>query len=180
MELRGDPADAGRRQAFLELLEAHGPALLRLSAAYTDSAADREDLFQDICLALWRALPRFRGECSLRTFVYRVGHNRGLTFRSRSRWREQHLDWAFAGVPEVPSGERPADEVVDARDRLAALLAAVRGLPPLQREVMVLRLEGLETPEIAAVLGITENNTAVRLSRARAALRERLPHLAET
>jgi RNA polymerase sigma factor (sigma-70 family) len=166
----GDPA----RRDFLELLERHGPALMRLCAAYTSTAADREDLFQEICLAIWRALPGFRGDCSKRTFIYRIGHNRGLSFRSRQR-PTARLD----EVPEPEAPERPADELLDARSRADALLAAVRRLPALQREAIVLHLEGLSPREIADVLGITENNAAVRLTRARQSLRLELEHFAE-
>lgn len=169
------PEDANDRQRFLDALEAHGAALMRVSSAYVTVAADREDLFQEICLAIWRALPGFRGECSLRTFVFRIGHNRGLTFRARQRRPDTPLD----DVAEPPSGQRPADELVDHQHRVGRLLQAVRQLPALQREAMVLHLEGLTTPEIATVLGISENNTAVRLTRARNDLRARLGGLSE-
>jgi RNA polymerase sigma-70 factor, ECF subfamily len=158
-------------ERFLRLLEEHGPALMRLSAAYARTAADRDDLFQEICFALWRALPGFRGQCSLRTFVFRIGHNRGLTHRTRHRWMAP-LD----EVPELPSADRPIDDALDARQRADVLLAAVRRLPELQRQAIVLHLEGLTTGEIADVLGISETNAAVRLSRARRALRDALPH----
>lgn len=175
-----DGSESERRRAFLEVLERYGPPLRRLCGVYADSRDDREDLFQEICLALWRALPQFRGEASLRTFVYRVGHNRGLTFRAQARRREAPLgDQGRPGDTEPVSPDPPADETADTGQRVEALRRAIRGLPPLLREVIVLRLEGLSTPEAAAVLGITENNAAVRLTRARTALRDRLPHLAE-
>lgn len=180
MEIPEDPSEIERRRAFLEVVEGHGAALRRLCSVYAERGPDREDLFQEICLALWRALPQFRGESSLRTFVYRVGHNRGLTFRAQARRREASLDDTGGhDTPALASLEPPADEVVDARSKMEALVGAVRELPPLLREVMVLRLEGLSTPEIADVLGITDNNAAVRLSRARVTLRERLPYLTE-
>jgi RNA polymerase sigma factor (sigma-70 family) len=168
-----ESSDDARRR-FLELLEQYGGALMRLCAAYAPTAADREDLFQEICLALWRALPRFRGESSLRTFVYRIGHNRGITFRAREGRPTQSLGTDVE--PEAP--DRPADEVLDEQSRARVLLDTVRQLPALQREAIVLHLEGLSPREIAEVLGITENNAAVRLTRARHALRERLGHLA--
>src|SRR5262245_22799117 len=112
---------------------------MRLSSAYAASAADRDDLFQEICLAIWRALPRFRGDCSLRTFIYRIGHNRGLTFRARSRQPLASLD--EVAEPEAP--DPPPDELLDERTRAEALLDAVRRLPTLQREAIVLHLEGL-------------------------------------
>ena len=72
-------------QWFDRLIAAHGPGLRRLAQGYADGPADADDLFQDICFALWRALPSFRGESTERTFAFRIGHNRGLTHRSRKR-----------------------------------------------------------------------------------------------
>ena len=72
------PKDELQRR-FTELLGANGPALGRLAASYTRSAGDRDDLFQEIALAIWRALPRFRGECSERTFIFRIAHNRAIS-----------------------------------------------------------------------------------------------------
>ena len=66
---------------FGRLLQEHGPALNRLAAGYEWDPVERQDLLQDIALAIWRALPAFRGESSERTFVFRIAHNRGLTHR---------------------------------------------------------------------------------------------------
>ncbi len=63
---------------FESVVDTYGPALRRLASAWERDAAAREDLLQEILLALWRALPRFRGECSEKTFVFRVAHNRRL------------------------------------------------------------------------------------------------------
>jgi RNA polymerase sigma factor (sigma-70 family) len=69
----------GLEKLFEDLLREYDPGLRRLAASYESLAHAREDLLQDIRLALWTALPRFRGECSMRTFVYRIAHNRSLS-----------------------------------------------------------------------------------------------------
>ena len=148
----------------------HGPALRRLVAAWERDAAAREDLLQEILLALWRALPRFRGESSEKTFVLRVAHNRALTHRFKPRPRVEPLDAAAAVVDGRPTPEADAATA----QRLERLRRALRALPIPARQVLTLSLEGLSGAEIAAVLGITENNAGVRLSRARRALREEL------
>ena len=73
---------------FSELMEAYAGPIRRLCAAYAASAADREDLFQDIFLAVWRALPGFRGDSSARTWLYRIAHNVALTWQTRDRRRQ--------------------------------------------------------------------------------------------
>ena len=150
------------------ILREHGPALRRVAAIYEADPVRREDLFQDVCLALWQALPRFRGDCSERTFAFRIAHNRGLSHGWKSRGRTADLDEA----EEIPDTRRdPESELCD-RDRRERLREAVRRLPPGARQVVALSLEGLSHREIGEVLGLTENNVAVRLTRARKLLRE--------
>ncbi len=152
-----------------EVLRAHGGALRRVASVYERDPALREDLFQEICLALWQALPRFEERSSLRTFVFRVAHNRGLTHR----WQRRA---AAAGALEdaaEPRDPGPDPEAAASRgQRSARLLEAVGRLPLNYRQVVALTLEGLSQAEIGEVLGITENNVAVRVTRARQALRE--------
>ncbi len=157
------PAEA----RFERILAEHGAALRRLASAYGADAHDAEDLFQDICFAIWRALPSFRGESTERTWAFRIGHNRGLTHRLRRRETTQ-LD------PEVRDrSPGPDSQTTAALDR-ERLHRAVQCLSLGQRQVVTLSLEGLTTREIAEILGLTENNVAVRLTRARQALRELL------
>lgn len=155
---------------FERLVEAYGSALWRLTGAYANRRHDREDLYQEILVALWSAMPRFRGESSERTFVYRVAHNRGISASLRAaRVRMDSLEEAPPPVDRRPG---PA-EMAERTARRERLREALRRLPLSRRQVVVLRLEGLSHREIAQVVGITENNVAVRLSRARSDL-ERL------
>jgi RNA polymerase sigma-70 factor (ECF subfamily) len=155
-------------ERYDRFLREHGPALRRVAAIYEADLARREDLFQDVCLALWQALPRFRGDCSERTFAFRIAHNRGLSHGWRARGTPATLEEAG----EIPDTRKdPESELCD-RDRRERLREAVRLLPPVARQVVALSLEGLSHREIGEVLGLTENNVAVRLTRARKLLRQ--------
>ena len=160
-----------RDERIVALLQAEAPALRRLAGAYEADPARRDDLVQEIALALWEALPRFRGDSSLRTFAYRIAHNQGLRHAGREAGRRQ-VPLEAAGVVSDPRLD-PLAAATEAEES-ARLQAAVRELPLLLREALVLRLEGLSAREIAAVLGTSENGVMIRLSRARAMLRERL------
>lgn len=166
------PVSAAREIAarYDELLRRDGPALRRVAASYEADAARAEDLFQEICLAVWQALPRFRGDSSERTFVFRIAHNRGLSHRSRRRPPGDDLDAAA----ELPAPGPSPEAAAHASERREQLRAAVRALPLPLEQVLTLALEGLSTKEIGEVLGITDNNAAVRLTRARQALRRAL------
>jgi RNA polymerase sigma factor (sigma-70 family) len=167
-----DKAILDAREAhYLRLVQEHEPSIRRLAMSYERDAGRREDLVQEIWLALWRALPSFRGDCSERTFVFRIAHNRGVT-------HIQH--WIRRRTEELPDDapvEDPrADPFGDAmrRQRQERLRRAVARLPLGLRQVVVLALEGLSNREAGDVLGLTENNVAVRLSRARATLAQLL------
>jgi RNA polymerase sigma factor (sigma-70 family) len=159
------------QERYAELLNEFGAGLARLAAAYEGSPQAREDLLQDIRMALWLALPRFRGEASLRTFVYRIAHNRALTHV----WRRKQAG-ILDSIEEIElSDERPDPEARAMENATRGeLFDAIRILPLPSRQVITLALEDMSNREIGTVLGLTENNVAVRLSRARSLLRARL------
>jgi RNA polymerase sigma-70 factor (ECF subfamily) len=152
------------------LLTENGPALLRLAASYTNTSSDRDDLFQDIAIALWKALSRFRGECSERTFLFRVAHNRAIDYLRRHRAPTSPID------PEAPLRDsRPNPETGLAQEQQGERLRqAIHRLPLPYRQVITLALEEMSYGEIAAILGVTETNVGVRLNRARQLLRQLL------
>jgi len=161
---------ADQEQRFTTLLAAHGPALGRLAASYARDSGERDDLFQEIAVAIWQALPRFRGDCSERTFVFRIAHNRAITYLARRRLptvsASDEIDLEDAG----PDPE----QVLATEQRGDRLLAAIRRLPVGYAQVVTLTLEGLSYAEVADVLGITESNVGARLTRARQMLRRLL------
>src|SRR6185437_16667430 len=154
-------------------LAEHGPAISRLAFSYESVAGVREELVQEIAMAIWKALPHFRSECSERTFVFRIAHNRGLSHASRRRQPHEPLgDLADA---EHPADPQPNPEQRTLRtDERARLASAIQNSPLPQRQIIVLMLEGLSHAEMAEVLGTTENNVGVRLTRAKAILKQGL------
>jgi RNA polymerase sigma-70 factor (ECF subfamily) len=165
-----------REARYLRLLREHDPAVRRLAASYEREPARCQDLIQDIWLALWQSLPSFRGDCSERTFVFRIAHNRAVShIQHWRRRRTEPLDEAGPLEHAAADPERAATE----RQRRERLQAALHRLPLGLRQVIVLTLEGLSQREIGEVLGITGNNVAVRLTRARAALARELGPVGE-
>lgn len=145
----------------------HGPMIRRIAASYE---ADRElarDLAQEIFLALWRALPAFRGDSSLRSFAARIAHNRCVSHVARAAHRPRLVE-----LPrEIPCPGPHLETLAIEEDRQALALAAVQRLPLAYRQVATLLLEGFTLQEIAQTLGLTVNAVSIRASRARAQLR---------
>ena len=156
-----------RDDRCVRLLQEHDRALQRLAASYERDPARQQDLVQDIWLAVWQALPRFRGDCSERTFVFRIAHNRAVSHIDH--WQRRRAD-SLDDEASIEAAQPDPERAFSARQRRDQLRAAVQSLPLALRQVVVLSLEGLSHAEIADVTGITINNVAVRLTRARAAL----------
>jgi RNA polymerase sigma factor (sigma-70 family) len=157
-------------EQFDRILGDYGAAISRLAYSYEAVAGIREELVQEIALAIWQALARFRGECSERTFVFRIAHNRGLSHVWRRR--PPHRPLEELEESDQPVDPRPHPEEQAARtDQRVRLMSAIQSLPVTHRQMIVLTLEGLSHAEIAEVMGVTENNVAVRLTRARKALK---------
>jgi DNA-directed RNA polymerase specialized sigma24 family protein len=128
----------------------HIAILYRVANAFA-WGADRHDLMQELMLAVFQAAPDFRGEAKVSTFLYRVSHNRAMTWK---------LARTFS-APGPAGGER---------DRLDRVYEAIRALPPLDRSLLLLSLDGLSYQEIVAIHGLTETNVGARLSRLRSRL----------
>jgi RNA polymerase sigma-70 factor, ECF subfamily len=172
-EMSRENSGEAREQSFDRILRDYGPSLSRLAAGYERQDGAREELVQEIALAIWQALPHFRGECSERTFVYRIAHNRALTHACRRRPAHQPLEELPEPLEPIDPRPHPEQQVTITRQR-DRLRRAIQQLPLVHRQVIMLTLEELSQAEIAEVLGITENNVGVRLSRARKALKEAL------
>jgi RNA polymerase sigma-70 factor (ECF subfamily) len=139
----------------------------RIASSYEAKTHLFEELVQEIYLAIWKALPSFRGDSSLRTFVARIATNRAATHVARALKLPPSLELS----ERIPSpADNPESQAI-ALDRGARLTSAVRSLPLAYRQAASLTLEGLTPKEIADVLGITTNAVAIRMSRARELLR---------
>jgi|SRR6516225_4393841 RNA polymerase sigma factor (sigma-70 family) len=165
--------ESDRNDVFLRLMQQFEPALRRLAAAYFDREADRADLFQEIALALWQAIPRFRRESSERTWLYRIAHNVAISSSARTHRRarrEEFLSEEF----EHPSAAAGAEEGLLLGEKRRALVDSIRLLAATDRQIILLHLEGLSYAEIEEVSGLSETAIATRLSRIRAKLKEEI------
>ena len=155
---------------FHRVLDTYGSALGRVAGSYTRVSHEREDLLQEIAIAIWRALPAFRGECSERTFVFRIAHNRGMSYLARRR--SSLVGHAGDEELDVADAAPGPEATLSAREQTRRLRDAVGRLPLQFRQVITLALEGLSYSDIGQVLGLSESNVGVRLTRARHMLRQ--------
>ena len=155
---------------FETIVSEYGPLISRIASSYEADPSLREDLMQQIFLAVWQALPSWRAESSLKTFIARVAQNRSISFVTK-----QMRQGPVAELPEKLEADapNPEEEAMEKNER-EMLMEATRRLPLPQRQVIILVLEGFTYSEISEMLEIPSNALALRLSRAKAALKTML------
>jgi len=149
---------------FATAIEEHRDALYRVCCAYVREEADRQDIYQEVLIRVWKSLDAFRGQANLGTWLYRVAVNTCLGWLRREKRRSQMLQRACKEqqVVAASSGEPlPAA----GKDDLQQLYSRVAELPPVDRLLVSLYLEEMTTLEMAEVLGISEGNVRVKLHR---------------
>jgi RNA polymerase sigma-70 factor (ECF subfamily) len=163
---RKDAADL-----YAEAAEAFGAALERLGRAYEADPDRRRDLLQEIHIALWRSFAGFDGRCSLRTWVYRVAHNTATSHVIRRRAAAPTLVSLdrLASMPSDGCGETEADR----RQTMERILKLIHELEPLDRQVILLYLEGEDASTTGEITGLSSSNVATKVHRIKRILAQR-------
>lgn len=156
-----------QRPGFELLVAEHQAMVARICASYERDRDLCRDLSQEVWFAVWRALPAFRAEASLKTFVARIAQFRAISHATQHARRPAGETLS----PDLVDQEPQPDHLAIASAERGSLLAAVQRLPLPYRQPVVLMLEDFSPAEIAALLGLSANVVGVRLNRARGLLR---------
>ena len=162
---------SGDGAAARELAERHAPRVLALARRMLRDNAEAEDVTQETMLRMWRIAPDWRsGEAALGTWLHRVASNLCV-----DRLRKRRETSGGGEAPETADASPGALEALAARDRAAALDAALAELPDRQRLAVVLRhIEERSNPETAEIMGVSVEAVESLLGRAKRALAARL------
>jgi RNA polymerase sigma factor (sigma-70 family) len=163
-----------QNQHFEAWLRSHGAMLHHVANGFAEGA-DRHDLMQELLLAVWRAVPAFRAGAQPSTFIYRVAHNAALTWRRGRKNYERRVGRFEAMAPDdeaLQMREGGAADAARERETLELIYAHIRALPPVERSLMLLHLDGVGYAEMAEIHGLSENNVGVKLSRLKQKLSE--------
>ena len=166
------------QEAFAELMRRNASTSLRLAVSVLKDRQEAEDQVQTSFFKAWTKLPEFEGQAKFSTWFRRIVLNQSLMqLRKRKRAPTRSLDEPSEDgrTMEVPAGEPTAEAELGDEQMAAVLRQEVQMLPPLLRDVLILKdLEQLSVQEAADRLGISEPAAKSRLLRAREALRERM------
>lgn len=163
-------ARQGDHEAFGQLVRTHQSRIYRHLLNLTGSREEALELSQEMFLKAWQALPDWRPDALFHTWLYRIASN--LAYDTLRRRRIVAFE-PLADDDDTPATDAGPEALLQARQRLGNLDAALARLPAEQREIVLLReVEGLSYEELAAAQGIDEGTVKSRLARARAALAE--------
>ncbi|SEQ89213.1 RNA polymerase sigma factor [Neolewinella agarilytica] len=151
-----------RENIYASWLQEHRGILFKVIRVYAHRQEDREDLFQEVALQLWRSVDSFRGDSSLTTWIYRVALNTAMKWKGREEARQQRV-----GEPTLIA---ETDQYEN--EQINWLYQQIGKLSKVDRSVILLLLEGFSYREIADIIGISESNTGVKIHRIKQQLAE--------
>jgi len=161
---------------FTQWMTEHEKLLRHIITGFEAKVAIQDELFQEIALNIWRALPKFRRDSAVKTFVARIAHNVLATHVAKAVKTvkaDQDLT-EISGEAEKDCSHPTPYQSLNQSQRQQKLISSIRLLTLEQQQVITLALEGMSYLEISEVLAITTNLVGVRLQRAKTALAQLL------
>jgi RNA polymerase sigma-70 factor, ECF subfamily len=152
---------------YQEISSTYQPMLLRVARLFCNAAEDRADLCQEMLINIWLALPKFRGESKLSTWVYRIALNSAITHQRKSVRNTIALEQAGQLLAE-------AEQHLQQTEEYRLMMRQVEQLPAFDKAIVLLYLEQLSYEEIAGVMGLTVTNVGSKISRIKERLRRQL------
>ncbi len=159
-----------QKEIYISIFNEYRDKILRICFAYLDDRSYAEDVFQEVLMAIWTGLKKFRNESGYGTWVYRITVNTIFIFnkkerkRSFERFRENIID---SSVNEM-------EQKIREEDNLEKLYKAISSLEEFDRILISLYLEKLTYEEIGSVLGISANHVGVKINRIKEKIQKQL------
>jgi RNA polymerase sigma factor (sigma-70 family) len=151
-------------QSFEEISRDFAGAIARLAGSYERDPDLQKDLQQEILINLWRSLPHFKGGCSIRSWVFRIGHNTAASYILK-QVRSRRALWVGLDDVVLPPATEDTFELVAGGQARIVLIEAIRSLRLPDRQVIALYAEGLPAHEISEITGLTPANVGKKIER---------------
>lgn len=151
-------------QEFVTLIQEYERVIYKVCYLYTTPHATLNDLHQEVVINLWKAYPKFRNECKISTWIYRIALNTCISFIRKEK-----------NIPEIVTLSQIADRIEETDETqvmLKRLYSMINRLGQLEKSIVLLYLEDKSYEEIAEITGLTLTNVATKLSRIKDKLRK--------
>ncbi|HVU55099.1 MAG TPA: RNA polymerase sigma factor [Puia sp.] len=151
----------------MKLVQEHRSMLYKVCRLYCFTDSDRQDLFQEMIIQLWKSYPKFRGESKFSTWLYRIALNTAISDLRKQRRRPSTID-----TDEIPPSLSDMTWPGEEEQQLQQLYAAIDRLSDVEKALVMLYLEDRSYEEMEEILGINQNNLRVKMNRIREKLRK--------
>lgn len=151
----------------MRLVQEHRPMLNKVCNIYCHTSFDRQDLFQEIVIQLWKSYPKFRGDSKFSTWLYRIALNTAISDLRRQK-RTTQLAEPSESLNEIPDVQTYSQQ----EEQLEQLHGAIAQLTDIEKAVVMLYLENKSYDEMEDILGINQNNLRVKMNRIKEKLRK--------
>jgi len=159
-----------QKEVYISIFNEYRDKILRLCFAYLDDRSYAEDIFQEVLMAIWLGLKKFRNESGYGTWVYRITVNTIFLFNKReSKSRPEKL-----GENIIDSSVNEKEQKIHREKNLESLYKAISSLEEFDRILIGLYLERLKYEEIASILGISTSHVGVKISRIKERIQKQL------
>ena len=158
-----------KSEIFLSVIESNKGIIYKVANAYCNNPEDRKDLVQEIIIQLWKSFDKYNGQSAYSTWIYSIALNTAISFYRKENRRKQVSHPLSDGIIYfTESAPKNEDE-----KNIAVLQRFIAELKELDKALMLLYLEEKTYKEIAAIIGITETNTATKIGRIKARLKQK-------
>ena len=157
MDSRATQVNESIEQEFLSVIREYERVIYKVCYLYTTPTATLNDLYQDVVLNLWKAFPKFRRECKISTWIYRIALNTCISFIRKEK-----------NIPEIVTLTQEADrseEDDETQTMLQQLYRMINRLGQLEKSIILLYLEEKSYEDISEITGLTVTNVATKLNR---------------
>lgn len=156
------------QETFIRLVNEHRGILYKVCRLYCAATQDRQDLFQEIVIQLWRAYPSFRGDAKFSTWLYRIALNTAISdLRKKNRRR-----FIPADPDSLPDQLQDIQYSGEKEEQLQLLYTAIERLTEVEKALTMLYLEDKSYNEMEEIMGIPQNNLRVKMNRIKDKLRK--------
>ncbi len=155
------------KEQFLKQIQLHEKQIYKICHFYADNEADRQDLYQEILLQLWKSYPNFKGESRFNTWLYQVAINTAIT---RLKKDKKHLQ--LYGLDHVSLYAEPENANINNEELFEELYIAIERLNEIEKAIVLLFIDGQTYAEMEEILGIKESTLRVKMNRIKEKLRQ--------
>lgn len=155
-----------KNTVFKQVLDENKDRIFRICSAYERNSDDRDDLYQEILINIWKNLDKFEGRSAISTWIYRIAVNTSLMHVKKESKRNSIKTELNENTPDITeSSAEEREEKIITGSKIEILYECINRLGSLDKLIISMVLEDLSYKEIADVTGLTVNNTGVRINR---------------